>query len=52
MQDPDLEPEEDDEDDGGDLRRRGFLERHDWIPWIAAAAVIGGVAGFILGYAE
>jgi len=37
------------EDEDADLRRRSFLERHDWIPWIAAAAVIGAAIGFVRG---
>lgn len=40
------EPYEDD-DDVSDMRRRTFLERHDWIPWMAAAILIGGIAGFL-----
>jgi hypothetical protein len=52
MNEPD--PEEPDEwepeDDDSDLRRRTFLERHDWIPWIAAAVLVGGSAGLLQGY--
>lgn len=49
MNDPeDEEPEE--YDDESDLRRRTFLERHDWIPWMAAAVLIGGLAGCLQGY--
>lgn len=32
-------------EDDSDLRRRSFLERHDWIPWMAAAILIGGILG-------
>lgn len=34
-------------DDESDLRRRSFLERHDWMPWIAAAIVVGGTLGLL-----
>ena len=40
---------EEPDDDTSDLRRRTFLERHDWVPWIAAAAMIGGLFGFFSG---
>ena len=40
---------EEPDNDTSDLRRRTFLERHDWIPLIAAAAVIGGLLGFFYG---
>lgn len=40
----------DDEDgDASDLRRRTFLERHDWIPWILGTAIVCGLAGFFFG---
>lgn len=49
-----MEPDDDaedelyeDHDDVSDMRRRTFLERHDWIPWMAAAILIGGIAGFL-----
>ncbi|WGM30786.1 hypothetical protein [Brevundimonas sp. NIBR11] len=38
---------DEEDDDVSDLRRRTFLERHDWIPWIAAAVLIGGALGLI-----
>ena len=41
--------EPDDDEDTGDLRRRTFLERHDWIPWVVAAAAIGGLFGLYRG---
>jgi hypothetical protein len=40
------EPEDENDDD---LRRRTFLERHDWIPWIAVAVLVGGVLGLLQG---
>ena len=47
------EEEEDDETEGNEgdeeLRPRTFLERHDRIPWIALAIVVGGAAGFLRG---
>ena len=41
--------EEPDDEDTSDLRRRTFLERHSWIPWVAAAALIGGAWGLLQG---
>ena len=43
-------PCEEEDDDVSDLRQRTFLERHDWIPWIAAAILVGGSAGCLQGY--
>ena len=50
MDDLDLEEPDDEEEDDSDLRRRTFLERHDGIPWIAAAILVGGSAGLLQGY--
>jgi len=36
-------------EDDEELRPRTFLERHDRIPWIALAIVVGGAAGFLRG---
>ena len=44
------EDEDEDDDDLSDLRRRTFLERHDWIPWMAAAIVVGAAAAWLQGY--
>ena len=52
----DLDPEEpddeyeDEDDDVSDLRRRTFLERHDWIPWMAAAVFVGAAATCLQDY--
>lgn len=51
-----LDPEEPDDeyreedDDESDLRRRTFLERNDWIPWLAAAIFVGAAAAWLQGY--
>lgn len=39
---------ENEDDDVSDLKRRTFLERHDWIPWIAAAITIGAALAILL----
>jgi len=49
MDDPDDAYDQDEAEHDGDLCRRTFLERHDWIPWIAAAIVVGAGLGFIVG---
>ncbi len=41
--------DEPDDEDTSDLRRRTFLERHDWIPWAVAVALVGGLLGFFHG---
>jgi len=52
----DLNPEDPDEDydakddDVSDLRRRSFLERHGWIPWIAAAIFVGTATACLQDY--
>ena len=48
--DEDGDEEEEVFDDDSYLRRRSFLERNDWIPWMVGAIIVGGTAGFLDDY--